>query len=284
MVIDSGRCIGCYNCFLACRDEHAGNDYRPVAAAQPEAGHKWIEVRVHERGSFPKVKVSYVPVPCQHCTEAPCISASKDGAVYRRADGIVLIDPDKAAGQRNIVSSCPYGAIFWNEAQNLPQKCTFCAHLLDAGSKQPRCAEVCPTNAIVFGDRDGSGSEISKLYARGSVEQLHPEYGTEPLVGYLGLPKRFIAGEIVLAENAQLPAHGIAVALRVGAEVTTVATDNYGDFEFEGLSPNTEYTLSVSHSGYQRREMTLMTRMDINVGSIVLDPLVRDAETRRELS
>ena len=76
MVIDVGRCIGCYNCFLACRDEHAGNDHRPVAAAQPDAGHKWIEVRAHERGSFPKVKVSYVPVPCQHCAEAPCIGAS----------------------------------------------------------------------------------------------------------------------------------------------------------------------------------------------------------------
>lgn len=276
IVVDIDRCIGCYNCFLACRDEHAGNDYPSIAAAQPDIGHKWIDVQEYERGTFPKVKVSYVPMLCQHCIEAPCIGASKNGAVYRRADGIVLIDPDKAIGQGDIVGSCPYGAIFWNEAKNLPQKCTMCAHLLDAGWRQPRCTEACPTNALVFGDKDDPESEISRLYAPGSVEQLYPEYGTKPLVGYRGLPKRFIAGEIVFADKAQLPAHGVAISLRYGSEVSTLATDNYGDFEFDGLKPNTEYSLSVSHPGYQHRELTLLTRADLNVGAIVLDPLVPD--------
>lgn len=34
-VIDSGHCIGCHNCFLACRDEHAGNDYLVCSGAMP---------------------------------------------------------------------------------------------------------------------------------------------------------------------------------------------------------------------------------------------------------
>ena len=61
--------------------------------------------------------------------------AATGGAMARRPDGIVIIDPDKAAGQPDIVSACPYGTVFWNEASNLPQICTFCAHLLDAGHK-----------------------------------------------------------------------------------------------------------------------------------------------------
>lgn len=272
MVIDASRCVGCYNCFLACRDEHVGNDHHPVAIAQPETGQAWIEVREQERGSFPKVKVSYVPVPCLHCVDAPCIAAAKDGAVYRRDDGIVLIDPKKAVGQRELVSACPYRAIFWNEKENVAQKCTLCAHLLDGGEKAPRCAEACPTQAIVFGDTSDSKNEISKLRAARPVEQLQPARDLEPLVGYRGLPKRFVAGEVVFADKQQTPAESVAVSLRRRTQVLTAVTDNYGDFEFDGLEADAEYVLSVAHSGYRPRQLTLSTHHDINLGPVMLDP------------
>jgi Fe-S-cluster-containing dehydrogenase component len=66
----------------------------------------------------------------------------------KRADGIVLIDPEKSVGQRSLVAACPYGAIWWNAEKNLPQKCTLCAHLLDTGWKAPRCVQACPTGAL----------------------------------------------------------------------------------------------------------------------------------------
>ena len=273
MVIDVGRCIGCYSCFLACRDEHVGNDYRPVSLAQPQAGQKWIEVREQERGSFPKVKVAHIPVPCLHCTEASCVSATTNGAVYRRSDGIVLIDSEKAAGQHDIVASCPYRVIFWNEAKNVPQKCTLCAHLLDDGWKEPRCVEVCPTGALVFGDLSDPGSEISKLHRTNAVEDLHPEYGMKPLVAYLGLPRRFVAGEIVLADKAEFAAQGVRLTLRRDTEVLTTVTDNYGDFEFDGLEANAKYLLRIEYPGYRSGELWVSTRTDLNVGTIVLDPL-----------
>ena len=66
-------------------------------------------------------------------------------------------------------SSCPYRVIFWNEAANIPQKCTFCAHLLDDGWSEPRCVEACPTEALVFGDLDDPESAVSKaMKSRGS--------------------------------------------------------------------------------------------------------------------
>ena len=196
MVIDLTRCNGCYNCFLACKDEHCGNDHLPHAAAQPYAGQSWMRVIEKERGKYPKVKVSYTTVTCMHCKDAPCIQASADDAVYARADGIVIIDPEKALGQKGILSACPHRVIYWNDEKNIPQKCTFCAHLLDKGWKQPRCVEACPTEALIFGDLQDPGSKISKAIASEKLEDLHPEYGLKTSVHYIGLPKRFVAGTV----------------------------------------------------------------------------------------
>src|SRR5512136_1871309 len=95
MVININKCTGCYNCFLTCRDEFAGNDYPGYAAAQPMSGMNWMKVIEKERGQYPKVKVAYIPVTCMQCDNPGCLKASRDGAVYRRADGIIMIDPDK---------------------------------------------------------------------------------------------------------------------------------------------------------------------------------------------
>jgi Fe-S-cluster-containing dehydrogenase component len=273
LVIDVSRCVGCYACFLACRDEHADNDYPPVSLAQPAADQRWIDVRERERGSFPKVKVDYVPVPCLHCADAPCIRAATGGAIYRRDDGIVLIDPVKAVGQRDLVAACPYRVIFWNEAKNVPQKCTLCAHLLDDGWKEPRCAEACPAQAIVFGDTADPHSDIAKLRAAKRVEDLHPEFTTKPLVQYLGLPKRFVAGEVVFADHLDEPAEGVGIVLHREGERLTTRTDNYGDFEFDGLAEAANYCLLIEHPGYQAREVAIPARGCLNLGMIVLEPL-----------
>ncbi len=270
MIIDVDRCTGCYACFLTCRDEHAGHDHRPVALAQPD-GQAWIKVGEQERGSFPKVKVSYVPVPCQHCADAACMGAATGGAVYRRKDGIVIIDPDKAAGQRGIVSACPYGAVFWNEERNSPQKCTFCAHLLDDGWKQPRCVEACPTLAIVFGDLDDPASEVNKRRAEKPLEDLLPKLATKPLVSYHCLPKRFLCGEIVLGDRPDQCAVGIAVTLRNGRQTLTTVTDNYGDFEFLNLDVDADFILSIEHAGYKPRELAASAAAEFNLGTIVLE-------------
>ncbi len=150
LVIDVNKCSGCYNCYLACRDEYCGNDYPPYSLAQPYTGHFWMRQIERERGKYPKVKVAYTPLPCMHCDDALCIKTAQDGAVYRRPDGIVIIDPEKSKGQKNLLSACPYRVIYWNEKTNIPQKCTLCAHLLDAGWKEPRCVELCPAGAMTF--------------------------------------------------------------------------------------------------------------------------------------
>lgn len=135
MIIDLNKCSGCYNCFLACRDEHYGNDFPPISLSQPFKGHFWMRIIEKEKGRYPKVKLSFIPKSRMHCDNAPCIELTQDGAVYKRADGIVIIEPEKSVGRKEILFLCPYRVIFWNEEKNIPQKCKLCAHLLDQGGK-----------------------------------------------------------------------------------------------------------------------------------------------------
>jgi len=269
MIVDVTKCNGCYNCFLACKDEYCGNEFPPYSASQPMTGHYWMRIIEKERGKFPKVKVAYTAVPCMHCDNPTCVELAQDGAIYQRPDGIVIIDPVKALGKKELLSTCPYRVIYWNEEKQLPQKCTLCAHLLDQGWKEPRCVEVCPTGALVFGNLDDPNSEISKIIASGKTETLHPEYGLKDKVRYIGLPKRFVAGAVVLGDKDEC-AEGVKVSLEGAGEKKTVLTDNYGDFEFEGLTADKNYTVRVEAPGYRKQQFEVKTNVDIYLGDIVL--------------
>lgn len=270
MVIDIDKCNGCYNCFLACKDEYAGNDYPPFSVEQPNEGKSWMRVTEKEMGTCPKVKVDYIPQPCLHCGDAPCINKAVDGEVYRRPDGIVLIDPVKAEGKREIVSYCPHRVISWNEEKNVPQKCTFCVHLLEDGVKEPRCAEACPSGAILFGDLDDPGSEISKLVKSPGTEELNPAYKLNPNVVYRNLPKRFIAGEVLLEDKQDTCAQGIKVTLKSESFEKTCTTDFLGDFEFKGLEINQAYQIVIDHEGYKPQTINIKTDTDKNIGEVLL--------------
>jgi Fe-S-cluster-containing dehydrogenase component len=269
IVVDITKCNGCYNCFLACRDEYCGNDFPPYSLSQPMTGHFWMRLNEKERGKFPKVKVAYTAVPCMHCDQPACVKLAQDGAIYKRKDGIVIIDPVKSKGQKNLLSSCPYRVIYWNEEKQIPQKCTMCAHLLDQGWKEPRCVEACPTGALIFGDLDNPSSEISKLIASGNTEILHPEFGMQDKVRYIALPKRFIAGAVVFKDSDEC-AEGVEVTLTGEGEKKVVETDNYGDFEFEGLPADKGYSVKIESSGYKSQSFEVKTNVDIYLGDIFL--------------
>ena len=269
LLIDVTRCSGCYNCFLACRDEHYGNEYPGYSAAQPLDGQFWMQVKEVEHGRYPRPRLDYIAVPCQHCENAPCETASIDGAVYRRDDGIVMIDPDKAVGQEQIVKACPYRVIYWNAELQLPQKCGFCAHRLDEGARQPRCVEACPTGAMAFGDLDDPASDVSVRLGEVTPEVFHPEFETAPRVCYHGLPGRMVAGEVVL-EGAGACAQGVRVTLEGDAGKLETTSGVFGDFAFERLPRNTSYRLTVSHEGYAPQVFEVKTHTDVDLGEVVL--------------
>ena len=269
IVIDVDKCIGCYNCFLTCRDEYAGNEYPGYSAAQPMSGMNWIKVIERERGQYPYVKVDHIPVTCAHCDSAACVKLDQSGAIYRRPDGIVLIDPEKAKGNKGLVGLCPYRQIEWNEELQLAQKCTMCAHLLDRGDPEPRCVESCPSGALMFGDLDDPSSAVARAVAAGAKEVLHPEYGMGEKVTYKNLPKKFVAGTVIYGDVDEV-AKDITVTLEGNGASKTAKTNGFGDFEFEGLADNVAYTVKVEVPGYQTASVATKTSKDVYVGEIVL--------------
>jgi tetrathionate reductase subunit B len=265
-VIDITRCNGCYNCQIACKDEHVGNDWTPYAKPQPDTGQFWMRITDMVRGTVPKVKTTYLHTLCQHCDEAPCIGACKQQAIYKREDGIVIIDPDKCAGRRDCIDACPYpGVIYFNEVLNIAQKCTFCAHLLDSGWKEPRCVEVCPTGALQFGEED----ELKELIDR--AELLQPASGTSPRVYYLGLPKPFVTGDVYDAQKDTCISNArvVLTGSRTGEELTA-DTDSFGGFWFKDVKADV-YSLTIQADGYPFKTLdNIDVRNDVNLGDIPL--------------
>jgi Fe-S-cluster-containing dehydrogenase component len=252
MVIDVALCNDCNCCFMADKDEFTGNDWAPYSVAQPWEGARWIEIERKERGQFPQIQVVHRPALCMHCDDAPCIAATSGGAIYKREDGLVVIDPMKAKGNKALVDSCPYGAISWNEQADVAQKCTGCAHLIDQGWTQVRCSQACPTGAMKLVLAEDS--EMAQLVASEGLAVDRPELGTAPRVHYKNLQKWtkvFVAGSAYLADSGDC-AEGCDVTVsKDGAVVAKAETNDFGDFLVDGLDPDTEYTVAVKVDGYK---------------------------------
>jgi len=257
LIVDVARCDNCRVCFLAVKDEYVGNDFPGYSAAQPAQGHNWLDIRRRERGTYPIVEARFMPVMCNHCDAAPCVDAARDGAVRKRADGIVLIDPERAKGQRQIVEACPYGAVSWNEERQIPQAWPFDAHLLDAGWTRTRAEQACP--AGVYRTLKVEDQEMQRIAAEESLTVREPELGTRPRVYYRNLhlmTKCFVGGTVVTyVDGVEECASGVEVMLsREGREVGRTTTDIFGEFRIDGLEPGSSgYRLeargSAGHCG-----------------------------------
>jgi Fe-S-cluster-containing dehydrogenase component len=265
-VINVAKCNGCRNCQIACKDEHCGNEWTPYARPQPETGQFWCKVNENVRGTVPKVKISYVARLCMHCDAAACIPACPvEGGIYKRADGLVIIDPEKCTGCMKCVNACPYGCIYYNEDLNIAQKCTGCTHLLDRGwpIKEPRCVDACATGAIKFGEE----SEFSDLISKAEV--LNPEYRTKPRVHYLSLPRRFIAGTVYDPGEKDVIT-GAVCTLKGEDDTFNATTDGFGDFWFEGLKAGM-FSLKIEAAGFAAKTIdAISTEKDVNLGDIPL--------------
>lgn len=273
LVIDVARCHDCNNCFLACKDEHVDNDWPQYSRPQPNHGHRWMNILRHEQGGYPMVEVAYLPIPCQHCKNPPCLKAAQNEAVTVRPDGIVILDPDKGAGQKHLVDACPYGAIFWNEALQTAQKCTMCAHLLDEGWKEPRCVQVCPTGAMRAFKLDSEQWE-RLIKAEGLTAYL-PEHATGPRVLYKNLTQftlGFIAGSVAIASTDEC-ADNAEVVLKdeQGAEIASVQTSNYGDFLLHGLEEvASRFMLEIRVAGLPPKLVEVKFETSLNLGTIII--------------
>ncbi len=181
------------------------------------------------------------------------MAVARDGAVYKRPDGIVIIDPEKARGQKEIADACPIHAVFWNEALELPQKCTMCAELLDDPDYpgfEPRCVEACPNQALVFGDLADPESNISKLIAANKVT---PVAGLEGSVVHLNIPRKFLAGTVAYPKELEEVCIGANVKITCAetGETHETVTNWAGDYEFEDLPEAKTWTVEITYPGFK---------------------------------
>ena len=248
LVVDVAECHGCNNCFVACKDEYVGNQFPGYSAPQPLHGHKWINIQYRERGRSPMVDAAYLPTMCNHCDNAPCV-AKGNGAVVKRPDGIVIIDPQRAKGRKDLVDACPYGAIWWNAELEVPQTWIFDAHLLDQGWQAPRAVESCPTTALRALRVDDE--EMVRIRQDEQLEVLAPEWNTQPRVYYKNLHRyaaNFI-GAVVLVEQTGTVECAADVTIELWQQqrlLQSVVTDCFGEFKFDGLAPHSgTYTVRL---------------------------------------
>ena len=242
-IVDLDKCNGCYACQLACKDENVGNAWPPYSKPEPSTGQFWLKMFERTHGQVPKVRIEYRPMLCRHCEYCPLIEAAPE-AVYRREDGLVIIDPEKAAGRKDLVHLCSYDVVYWNEELDLAQKCTGCAHLIDDPEQPirvPRCMDNCHLDVIRFGEE----SEFDLT----GMEVLHPEYKTDPHVYYTKLPKKFIAGTVYDPEAEEI-VEGATVTATCAEGNATATTDHWGDFWLEDL-PDAQWRITIEKDGKQ---------------------------------
>ncbi|MBS0613661.1 MAG: carboxypeptidase regulatory-like domain-containing protein, partial [Proteobacteria bacterium] len=141
---------------------------------------------------------------------------------------------------------------------------------LDRGWSQPRCAEVCPTQAILFGDLDDPASDIARQAAAGALEELRPQLNSGARVRYRHLPAPFLSGEVVLADQPDLPAPGVRIELDDGSRRFETRSDNYGEFRFPAIKPRQRYRVRIEHPGYASLEISVAPHAPKDLGALML--------------
>jgi molybdopterin-containing oxidoreductase family iron-sulfur binding subunit len=205
MIIDLRKCDGCQSvnlppqCTTACIEGHF--------APEPM---QWIEVFEHElEGDGTR----FVPTPCQHCQNPPCVNVCPVGATFSSPEGLVLIDQDRCIGCRICMAACPYDRRFfnWGDPPIPPEanvaaydlevqvparkgtvmKCDFCPDMVRSGTL-PFCIQGCPHLAIYYADLEEdlatNGREllsVSRFLAENDAFRLKEELGTQPRVFYI---------------------------------------------------------------------------------------------------
>lgn len=205
-----------------------------------------------------------------HCDQAPCLI--NDGAVYKREDGLVIIDPVKAKGRHDIVATCPYGAIYWNEEAQVPEKCTGCVHLVQEGWTETRCSQVCPTGAIRFVLADDA--EMGAMAAAEGLEAFKAALGTKPRVLYKNLfrwTKVFVSGSVAYKDTDEC-AEGAGVRVRqAGTAVGEGLVNNYGEFVVDRLEPGADYEVTITAPGYKPHTASVTLDKSRNLGLVMLE-------------
>ncbi len=221
MAIDLNSCIGCNTCMLACQVE---NNISFVGKEECSNGREmhWIRIDRYEGGDEDNPTIHHQPMLCQHCDNAPCESVCPVQATAHSPDGLNEMVYNRCVGTRYCANNCPYKVRRFNyydyrdlrdsvqelafnpqvtvRSRGVMEKCTFCVQRINSakfeakndgkevadGAIQTACQEVCPSQAIHFGNINDPNSHVAQIAKSSRAYKVLEEINVRPSISYLG--------------------------------------------------------------------------------------------------
>jgi Fe-S-cluster-containing dehydrogenase component len=157
LLYDATLCIGCQACVAACAEANgeAGDTrldpQRRSARELNSTARNIVKIYKPVDGS----PSSYIKQQCMHCVDPACVASCMFHSLHKdESTGIVRWDPSRCVGCRYCEIVCPYHIpkFEWSGINPRIVKCELCAPRLASGM-EPACSTVCPTHAVIFGQR-----------------------------------------------------------------------------------------------------------------------------------
>ena len=159
----------------------------------PNLGEDEVNKQV-KQGEFIKIPhqtwMFYLPRICNHCTYPACAAACPRKAIYKREDGIVVLDQSRCRVYQECVRACPYKKSLFRSFTEKSEKCISCYPAVEQG-EQTQCVQNCIGKIRLFGflsrrDNPRNDNPLDYLVHVAKVAlPLYPQFGTEPNVYYI---------------------------------------------------------------------------------------------------
>ena len=219
MAVDLNACSGCSACLIACQSENnvpvVGKD-----EVRRRRDMHWIRIDRYYSGDGDEVDVTYQPMMCQHCDNAPCETVCPVLATVHGDEGLNEQAYNRCVGTRYCANNCPYKVRRFNwfkyahddtlenlalnpgvtvRSRGVMEKCSMCVQRISEGkieaarrgeplvegAIQTACQQSCPARAIVFGDMNDPDSAIRAALKDPRRYGVLEELNIRPSVSYL---------------------------------------------------------------------------------------------------